>query len=178
MTQAARKPAASRSHLATLDGASGGAGTPTPSEREALCLAQLRKGEPPPGWISARAAEWGISHQQVSQQLAAAREILSASRTPTAAQVLAHELVVQAIELADQATHLALTPLERRDDDGADAIEALAKAREAQVKALERTATLKLRCSAGLLAIHRPKGPTTVLLPGGQAPPLTDGALR
>lgn len=176
MTQASRKPAASRSHLATLDEASGGAGTPTPSEREALCLAQLRKGEPPPGWISARAAEWGISHQQVSQQLAAARELLAASRTPTAAQMLAHELVVQAIELADEASELARAPLPpRQPGDGGEVIEALARARESQVKALERTATLKLKCSAGLLAIHRPKGPPTLVM---SPTPLTDGALR
>ena len=71
--QAPRKPPRRRApdavHLAVVDATSGAAGTPTPTERQAIYLALLRKGEPPPKWISRQAAAWGISSVVVGDEL-------------------------------------------------------------------------------------------------------------
>lgn len=163
-------------HLAVVDEASGASGSPTPSEREAVYLATLRQGEPRRGWLDRLARQWGLAPQVVSREVEEARQLLQASRTPDAAQVLAHELTLQAIELGDDAQQLASAPLARQPGDTGEVIEALAKARESQVKALASVAGLKLKCASSLLAIWRPKGPSVVVQ--GAPAPLTAAAVR
>lgn len=101
---------AARSHLAVVDPAAGAAGTPTPSERQGYLIAQLRKGEPPRGWVVALAKRWGLSHSALSEEIAAARALLEQSRSPEAAAVLAHELIVQAVELGEKVQKLSAAP--------------------------------------------------------------------
>ena len=132
--QAPRKPPRRRApdavHLAVVDATSGAAGTPTPTERQAIYLALLRKGEPPPKWISRQAAAWGISSVVVGDELVEARLILEASRTPDAALIQAHELIQQAVEAADQIDHEADAV-----DDPADRADIRGKAAGLQLKA-------------------------------------------
>lgn len=159
--------------LATVDETSGKAGSPTPSERRAYYLATLRKGPLPPGWGQKHATLWGVHPSLISDELREARATLEAARTPTAAQIAAHEQTWQAVELADEALALAREPDDDDEDDEPARIVARIKAREARIKALTSIAALKLRAAASYLAIHKPP-------PGGQpqqpAPPPDIGA--
>lgn len=148
--------------LATVDETSGKAGSPTPSERRAYYLATLRKGPLPPGWAQKHATLWGVHPSLVSEELREARETLAAARTPSAAQVAAHEQTWQAVELADEALAVAREPDDDLDDPAL--IVARAKARDARVKALTSVAALKIRAAASYLAIHKPA-------PGAPQPP-------
>lgn len=160
MSQASRTPRST--HLQAVakvpasepqvDLVAGRAGSPTPTERRAFCLALLRRGEPPPGWIARQAKTWGLAPQLVSVELAEARAELAASRTPDAAQLLAHEQVQQSIEAADRIEALAADL-----DDPAD-----------RITALEKAAKLRQNAAKTLQAIY--KKPGTMLL-GQMTPP-------
>lgn len=142
-------------HEGVLAPENGAAGSPTPTERQAVYLAELRRGGPPPGWGAARAREWGLNPATVARELTAARAVLDESRSPDAVQVLAHELTVQAGELADEIEELAHRPVEADRDTPAEIIEARGRAMGEQAKALGLAASLKLKTAATLLAVHK-----------------------
>ena len=172
--QPAGNPPATPAPSSPPEAPAGRSGETTATEREALCLAQLRLGEPPFGWLAARAVEWGVAPQQASKDLAEARRIFEASRTPEAAQRLAHELTQQAHELLPEIERIAREPIVTEDPR---LLVARLREREARAKGLRELAALKLKTAASYVAIYRkpPEGP-----PGGGAPPppLTDGALK
>lgn len=163
---------ATRPHLALVDPASGKAGSPTPSERQAVYLATLRKGKLPRGWVVARSREWGLSTPTISEELAAARAELEASRQAPAAKATAHELVIQAAELADGVKRLAAQAI-KAASEGEGGL-SRAKGLEVGAKILATAAGLKLKAAAELRQLHGLKPE-----PGGYgqgAPPLA--ALR
>lgn len=137
----------------------GRAGSPTPTERRALCLSLLRRGELPPGWITRQAKAWGITQQAVSLDLDDARAELAASRTPDAAQLLAHEQVQQSIEAADKIEALAADL-----DDPAD-----------RITALEKAAKLRQNAAKTLQALYKKPG---AMLLGHLAAPDLGAALK
>jgi len=137
-----RRRAVTEVHLAVVDPTSGKAGAPTPTERQAIYLAMLRKGDPAPRWITHQAAAWGLTHAAISQELKEARAVLEASRTPDAALIQAHELIQQAVEAADQIDHEADAV-----DDPADRADIRGKA-----------AGLKLKAAAELRQLYRKGG--------------------
>jgi hypothetical protein len=137
-------------HLALVD-ATTGARKPPPSERRAVYPALLRKGEPPRGWVAAMSRAWGLTHNTVGAELATARNELAASRTPEAAAALAHDLIVQASELADQLEAMARAPAPTRD---AAVIGAWAATLTARTRVLVAAVNLKLRCTAQLRALY------------------------
>lgn len=156
-----------------LEAPAGRTGETTATEREAACLAQLRQGELPFGWLAARAVEWGVTSQQASKDLAEARRLFEASRTPEAAQRLAHELTQQAHELLPEIERISREPIETDDPR---LLVAKLREREARAKGLRELAALKLKTAASYIAIYRkpPEPP-----PGGPPapPPLTKEAL-
>lgn len=166
-----------RAHLAVVDPAAGAAGTPTPSERQGYLIAQLRKGEPARGWVVALAKRWGLSHSALSEEIAAARALLEQSRSPEAAAVLAHELIVQAVELGEKVQKLASAPPSNPTTEAA-----LTR----RLKGLSVAATLKLKAAATLRQVHS-LGESGGRFGGGKfarfghlppPPPLTNAALR
>lgn len=72
-------------------------------------LSALRRGRLPHGQVARWARAWGLAPSTVSEELAAVRAALEASREAPAARVLAHELTLQAAELADQVRRLPIT---------------------------------------------------------------------
>lgn len=159
------------------EGASGGEGEsphrPNSAARRGLLLAALRQGDLPHGWVASRARAWGLTKEQVSDELARARAEFEASRTPEAAQRLAHELTQQAHELLPEIERIAREPIVTDDPR---LLVARLREREARAKGLRELAALKLKTAASYVAIYRkpPEGP-----PGGGAPPppLTKEAL-
>lgn len=139
----------------------GKAGAPTPSERRVLYIQQIRKGGPPPGWMARQARAWGLQKNQVAAEVGAAREALEATRTPDAAHRLAHELLQQTIEAAEEI-----------DKDAAEIDDP-----EKRAKARALGATLKLRASAGLASLYRKGGSLAEELVRGLGAPLSAGAL-
>ena len=133
-----------------VDSASGAVGTPTPSERMAHYIALLRKGDPPHGWPARQAEVWGIHSSLIRTELEEARQQLAASRTPDAAQVLAHELIVQSVEEAE----------EIRAD--ADACEDATERGRLRAEA----AKLKLKAAAELRQLYRKPSAGMVLVQG------------
>lgn len=167
-----------RGHLAIVDASSGRAGSPTPSERMEVYLAMLRRGKLPHGWSAARAKEWGLSKATVNEEIARARATLEASRAAPVAKGLAHELIVDAIELKEAARELLAAPLAAKGDD-ADMVIAKAKALAERVKALTSVASLSLKCAAELRQLHGLKPADSSQAHGwGQPPPLTAEAVR
>lgn len=142
-----------RGHLALVDKESGKAGSPTPSERMEVYLAMLRRGKLPHGWAAARAKEWGLNRATVSEEIARARATLEASRAAPIAKGIAHELIMDAVELKEAARQLLSAPLAAKGDD-AEMVTAKAKALEARVKALTAVAGLGLKCAAELRQLH------------------------
>lgn len=146
---------------------------PSPEERQALYLALLRRGEVPFGWAAERAREWGLTKGQVGDELARARAEHEASRTPEAAQRLAHELTQQAHELLPEIERISREPIETDDPR---LLVAKLREREARAKGLRELANLKIKTAASYIAIYRkpPEPP-----PGGAPPPppLTKEAL-
>jgi hypothetical protein len=112
----------------------------------------------------------------VSEELAAARAALDASREAPAAKVLAHELVIQAAELADQVRRLAAQAVKAASEGGEGGLRK-AKGLEVGAKMLASAASLKLKTAGELRQLHglRPSDGA-----GGYpaAPTLTDALLR
>lgn len=167
---------ARRPHLALVDPASGKAGSPTPSERQALYLAALRKGKLPRGQVAAWAKAWGLSTPTISEELAAARADLEASRQAPAAKAQAHELITQAAELADNVKRLAAQALKVAAEG--DAGLQKAKGLEVGAKLLASAAGLKLKAAAELRQLHglKPEAGGYGQAPGYQ--PITAAALH
>lgn len=147
-------PAAGGVHLAVVDPAAGRAGTPTPSERMAHYIALLRKGEPPHGWPTRQAEAWGITSQVVRDELEEARQQLAASRTPDAAQVLAHELIVQSVETADDIEAKAAEV-----DNPVEQGRLMAEAAKIKLKAAAELRQLYRKPSAGMVLVQPPGAP-------------------
>ena len=154
-TDAAAPPGRGRrEHLALVDATSGKAGSPTPTERQAVYLATLRRGPLPRGWVVSKAKEWGLSTPTLSEELQAARAALASSRQAPAAKVQAHEMIVQAAELADTIKRLAAAPLKPDPGEAPEATIARAKGLEVRCKLLGLSAGLKLKAAAELRQLH------------------------
>lgn len=171
-----RPNASSRGHLAVVDPVGGEPGSPTPSERQEVYIAALRRGRLPHGQVTRWARAWGLVPSTVSEELAAARAALDASREAPAAKVLAHELVTQAAELADNVRRLAAQAIKSANEGGEAGLRK-AKGYETGAKILASAASLKLKAAGELRQLHGLR-PTE-----GYSPPvpfvgLTDEALR
>lgn len=130
-------------------------------------LSALRQGDLPHGWLASQARAWGLTKEQVGDELARARAEHEASRTPEAAQRLAHELTQQAHELLPEIERISREPIETDDPR---LLVAKLREREARAKGLRELATLKLKTAASYVAIYRkPPDPG-----GGQPPPPPD----
>lgn len=172
-----RPGASSRGHLAVVDPAGGDPGSPTPSERHDVYITALRRGRLPHGQVTRWAKAWGLVPSTVSEELAAARAALDASREAPAAKVLAHELVIQAAELADNVRRLAAQAIKAAGEGGETGLRK-AKGYEAGAKILATAATLKLKAAGELRQLHGLKpaeGSTSYSAP---PPALTDAVLR
>lgn len=168
-------PEPPRTHLAVVDSSAGSSGSPTPSERQEVMISMLRRGRLPHGQVTRWAKAWGLVPSTVSEELAAARATLDASREAPAAKVLAHELVIQAAELADQVCRLAGQAVKAASEGGDTGLRR-AKGLEVGAKILATAAGLKLKAAGELRQLHGLKpsdGPTGYPNPG----PLTDEAL-
>ena len=168
---------ASRGHLAVVDPAGGDPGSPTPSERQELYIAALRRGRLPHGQVTRWAKAWGLVPSTVSEELAAARAALDASREAPAAKVLAHELVIQAAELADHVRRLAVQAIKAAGEGGEAGLRK-AKGYETGAKILASAAGLKLKAAGELRQLHGLKpseGSGSYTAPH---PTLTDALLR
>lgn len=148
---------------AVLDSSAGKAGSPTRSERRLLLIAELRQGGPRPGWQAKMGRKWGIKRAQVGQELAEARAELEASRTPEAAIVQAHELIVQSIETAQQ--------IDRDAEEIEDPVD--------RARTRATAAGVKLKAAAELRQLYRKGGgladALAAVAAGGA---LTSGALK
>lgn len=161
-THASAMASQSPAHAAIMPRAElvrGKAGSPVPTERRRVYTAMLRRGELPPGWISRQARAWGLTQSVVSREIDEARAELAASRTPDAAQLLAHEQVQQSIEAADRIEALAADL-----DDPAD-----------RITALEKAAKLRQNAAKALQAIYKKPG---AMLLGHLATPDLGAALK
>jgi len=165
-----------RPALAVVDASSGSPGSPTPSERQGLMLAALRRGALPRGQVVAWARAWGLAPSTVSEELAAARVALDTSREAPAAKVLAHELVIQAAELADQVRRLAAQAVKAASEGGEGGLRK-AKGLEVGAKMLASAASLKLKVAGELRQLHglRPSEGSAGYAPAPMA--LTDALL-
>ena len=139
----------------------GKAGSPTPSERRAIYLTQLRQGGPPTGWMSKRAREWGLPRSVVTEEMAAARTAFEADHTPDVAHRQAKEQVRQAIEATDAAEREA-----REIDDPAKRTDALLK-----------IARARTQNAAALAALYRKGGGLAQELAGAVSAGLSDALL-
>ena len=164
-------------HLAVVDASAGSSGSPTPSERQEVYLATLRRGRLPHGQVARWARAWGLAPSTVSEELAAARAALEASREAPAARVLAHELTLQAAELADQVRRIAGQAVKAATEGGEGGLRK-AKGLEVGAKVLASAASLKLKAAAELRQLHGLRPPEGAA--GGQGAPfvLTDAMLR
>jgi len=172
-----RPDASSRGHLAVVDPTGGDPGSPTPSERQDVYIAALRRGRLPHGQATRWARAWGLVPSTVSEELAAARAALDASREAPAAKVLAHELVIQAAELADNVRRLAPQAIKAAGEGGEAGLRK-AKGYETGAKILASAASLKLKAAGELRQLHglRPaEGSGSYTAPH---PTLTDALLR
>ncbi len=170
-------PEPTRTHLAVVDSSAGSSGSPTPSERQEVMISMLRRGRLPHGQVTRWAKAWGLVPSTVSEELAAARAALDTSREAPAAKVLAHELVIQATELADQVRRLAGQAV-KAASEGGDAGLRRAKGLEVGAKILATAAGLKLKAAGELRQLHGLKpqdGPAEYSPP---SPVLTDALLR
>ncbi len=172
-----RASASSRGHLAVVDPAGGDPGSPTPSERQEVYIAALRRGNLPRGQVTRWARAWGLVPSTVSEELATARAALDASREAPAAKVLAHELVIQAAELADNVRRLAAQAIKSANEGGEVGVRK-AKGYETGAKILATAATLKLKVAGELRQLHGLKPPDGSVPPAAPPPALTDAALR
>lgn len=178
-TDSTGEAAPRRGHLALVDAASGKAGSPTPSERQAVYLATLRRGPLPRGWVVSKAKEWGLSTPTLSEEIKVARAELEQSRQAPAAKAQAHELIVQAAELADTVKRLAAAPLKPDPGEAPEATVARAKGLEVRCKLLGLSAGLKLKAAAELRQLHGLKPADGAgAYGGGDLPPLTRDALH
>ena len=134
-----------RGPLALVQDGEEPSGPPSPEERRKVYRVLLRQGEPPAGWVTGQAALWGVGHATVSAELAAAREALAEERTPAGAAARAHELVEQAVELANLIDRAA----RQRDVAGL----------EPRLRALKVAAELKLKAAAALGQLGRDAPP-------------------
>jgi hypothetical protein len=100
-------PPGRRAHLAVVDEQGGKVGSPAPSERQEVYIAALRRGRLPHGQVMRWAKAWELAPSTVSEELAAARAALDASREAPAAKILAHELADNVRRLAAQAIKAA-----------------------------------------------------------------------
>ena len=174
-TDAAAPPGRGRrEHLALVDATSGKAGSPTPSERQAIYLATLRRGPLPRGWVVSKAKEWGLSTPTLSEEIKVARAELEQSRQAPAAKAQAHELIVQAAELADTIKRLAAAPLKPDPGEAPEATVARAKGLEVRCKLLGLSPGLKLKAAAELRQLHGLKPADGAGGYGGGYPPQTD----
>jgi len=139
----------------------GKAGSPTPSERRAIYLAELRKGGPPKGWMAKQARAWGLPKQQITIEMAASREEFDADHTPDVAHRQAKEQVRQAIEATDAAEREA-----REIDDPAKRTDALLK-----------IARARTQNAAALAALYRKGGGLAQELAGAVSAGLSDALL-
>lgn len=176
MTEHSARAHEERPHLAVVDASAGSSGSPTPSERHDVMLSALRRGRLPHGQVARWARSWGLAPSTVSEELAAARAALDASREAPAARVLAHELTLQAAELADQVRRLAGQAV-KAATEGGDAGLRKAKGLEVGAKILASAASLKLKSAAELRQLHGLRPPEGTA--GGLSHPgLTDDMLR
>ena len=168
-------PPGRRAHLAVVDEQGGKVGSPAPSERQEVYIAALRRGRLPHGQVMRWAKAWELAPSTVSEELAAARAVLDASREAPAAKILAHELTLQAAELADNVRRLAAQAIKAATEGG----EGLRKAKGLEVgaKMLASAASLKLKTAAELRQLHGLK-PAEGALPAPAHPVLTLEALR
>ena len=160
-----------------VDPAGGDPGSPTPSERQEVYIAALRRGNLPRGQVTRWAKAWGLVPSTVSEELAAVRTALDASREAPAAKVLAHELVIQAAELADNVRRLAAQAIKSANEGGEVGLRK-AKGYETGAKILATAATLKLKVAGELRQLHGLKPPEGASDYSGPHEPLTDAALR
>jgi hypothetical protein len=167
-------PPGRRAHLAVVDEQGGKVGSPAPSERQEVYIAALRRGRLPHGQVMRWAKAWELAPSTVSEELAAARAALDASREAPAAKILAHELTLQAAELADNVRRLAAQAIKAATEGGEGG---LRKGLEVGAKMLASAASLKLKTAAELRQLHGLKPPESAL-PAPAHPVLTLEALR
>jgi len=72
-----------------VDEQGGKVGSPAPSERQEVYIATLRRGRLPHGQVMRWVKAWELAPSTVSEELAAARAALDASREAPAAKILA-----------------------------------------------------------------------------------------
>jgi hypothetical protein len=111
-------PPGRRAHLVVVDEQGGKVGSPAPSERQEVYIAALRRGRLPHGQVMRWAKAWELAPSTVSEELAVARAALDASREAPAAKILAHELTLQAAELADNVRRLAAQAIKAATEGG------------------------------------------------------------
>ena len=169
-------PPGRRAHLAVVDEQGGKVGSPAPSERQEVYIAALRRGRLPHGQVMRWAKAWELAPSTVSEELAAARAALDASREAPAAKILAHELTLQAAELADNVRRLAAQAIKAATEGGEGGLRK-AKGLEVGAKMLASAASLKLKTAAELRQLHGLKPPESAL-PAPAHPILTLEALR
>jgi hypothetical protein len=169
-------PPGRRAHLAVVDEQGGKVGSPAPSERQEVYIAALRRGRLPHGQVMRWAKAWELAPSTVSEELAAARAVLDASREAPAAKILAHELTLQAAELADNVRRLAAQAIKAATEGGEGGLRK-AKGLEVGAKMLASAASLKLKTAAELRQLHGLK-PAEGALPAPAHPLLTLEALR
>jgi hypothetical protein len=169
-------PPGRRAHLAVVDEQGGKVGSPAPSERQEVYIATLRRGRLPHGQVMRWAKAWELAPSTVSEELATARAVLDASREAPAAKILAHELTLQAAELADNVRRLAAQAIKAATEGGEGGLRK-AKGLEVGAKMLASAASLKLKTAAELRQLHGLK-PAEGALPAPAHPILTLEALR